>query len=136
MQAGIATPKRQKFGMAALFDDPSLFKKQDAVGAHQRVEAMGDKDCHARGSLCADSGKDAFFGPGVNGGGGVVKDEDRGGQDQAARNRHPLTLAARERGAAFADHGAIAFGEAVDIAVQLGIVGGAFDPGSAAQGSP
>ena len=56
--------------------------------------------------------------------GRLVEDQDRGVADDCARDRDPLSLAAREPDTAVADHGVIAIGELRDELVGVGDLGG------------
>ena len=63
---------------------------------------------------------DPRLGRGVDRGGRVVEDQDPRVDDERARDREPLALAARERDAALADHRLVAVGQPLDELVRLG----------------
>ena len=68
-----------------------------------------------------------LFGVGVDGGEGVVEDEDAGIADDGAGDGGALLLAAGECDAALADHGVEALGELEDFGADVRDDGGVFD---------
>ena len=72
----------------------------------------------------------------VDGTGGVVEDEDRGIDEERTGDGDALTLPARERVAALADHRVVPFGELPDEDVGAGGLGGGDDLFAAGVGSP
>jgi hypothetical protein len=47
VQVAVAPAQFQQFFVAALFNDPSLFQKQDPIGVHQAGQPMGHNQRHA-----------------------------------------------------------------------------------------
>lgn len=98
--------RREIFISALLGDGAIGGKHDDAVGAFDGGEAMGDGD---GGVVAAEEGGeggiDEGFGLGVKGGGGFVEDQDVRVFDEGPGNGDSLLLAARELGAAGANGG-------------------------------
>ena len=78
----------------------------------------------------------SVLGVGVERAGGLVEDEDGRVLEQRARDREALALAAGERGAALADDGVVAVGQAADEVVRVGGSGGRLDLARVAPGRP
>ena len=78
------------------------------VGAQDRREAMGDRQCRAAAHRGLDRALDEPLADGVERARGLVEDEDARVLQQDARQRDALLLATRELVAAFADHRVIA----------------------------
>ena len=103
----------------------ALAEHEDAVGAHQRRDAVGDQDHGRIAQLALQRGTDARVGLRVHGGQGIVEDHDGRVLHQHARDRHALLLPAGERHAALAHQRLIAVGKAVDRVIHAGDGGAA-----------
>ena len=91
--------------MRAALDDPAVLDEQDLVGMHQRAQPVRDDERHAVLGEALHRRADALLGAGVDRGGGIVEDQHRRPQHQAAGDRQALALAAGQRHAALADDG-------------------------------
>ena len=95
--------------MRAVLDDPALFDGDDAVGVSQGRETVGDQDHRAILADAAHVGLDRRLALVVQGRGRLVEDKDARIADQSSGDGDTLTLPAAQRGAPFADDGAVAF---------------------------
>ena len=98
----------QEAGVVAILDDAALVHDDQAVHGRDGREAVGDGDHglagHQPGELLLHGG----FHLRVQGGGGLVEDQDRGVLQQHAGEGDTLALAAGQLDAALADPGGIA----------------------------
>ena len=85
---------------------------------------MGDDDRRALAHHAAQARQDFLFGVGVHRRQGVVQNQDRRIDQQGARERGALLLAAGERQAALADHRLPGFREGVDVFIEARDFGG------------
>jgi len=97
--------------VAALLDDAAAFEDVDAVGVHDRREAMGNQNADGFAALgdFADGGADCFFGERVQGRSGFIEHHEVRLAEEAAGDQEPLFFAAGDFDAAFADFGGEAF---------------------------
>ena len=72
--------------------DPALLEDDDEVGVLDRREAVRDEEDGARPRPGLHGLEDPRLGLGVDGGEGVVEDEERGVREESARERGPLLL--------------------------------------------
>ena len=79
--------------VGALFAELAFVHDEDGVGALDRREAVGDEDGGAARDHAVEREADAEFGVGVDGAGGLVKDEDAGVVGQGACEADELLLA-------------------------------------------
>ena len=87
----------------AAFRDLAPVEDQDAVGAPDGRQAMGDDD--SRHFQAVETVRHDGLGAVVEGAGGFVADDDRGLHGKGLGNQDALPLAARDVRAALADHG-------------------------------
>ena len=88
---------------------------------------MGDGDDGGVGKVVGEVAENGAFGAGVDGGGGIVKNEDARVAGQGPSQGDALALAAGKREAAFADGGVEAVWQVGDCAVYGGVAGGCPD---------
>src|ERR1700757_3112405 len=87
----------------------------DAVGIAHGGDAVRDEDSGAAAHHVPQMIENLVFGVSVDAGECVVEDQNLGIADEGAGNGGALLLSARERDAAFSDHGVVAFGEGLDV---------------------
>ena len=113
--------------MRAARDDAAGVEDDDAVDVRNSGQAVRDDD---RGGAVVD-GAERFlhdrFEPRVECARGFVQDENRRTPQQRARDRQPLTLAARELHAAIADRRIVPAGQTMDELIGARQRGGGFD---------
>lgn len=83
-----------QLGVVALVGDQAAVEDVDAVGGADAGEAVGDEQDGAVPAQLADEGEQGLFGAGVEGGGRLVGDEERGVPVDRPRAGDPLPLAA------------------------------------------
>ena len=108
-------------------DDAAFFHDEDAIGIDDGGEAMGDDDGGAVVHELLGGVLDELFGLGIEGGGGLVEDEDAGILEEDAGDGDALALAAGKGDAALADVGFVAVAEPGDEVVGIGGPGGGDD---------
>ena len=108
-------------------DDAAVVEHDDLVGERDRREAVGDDDRRPAAHRLAQAVADLRLGRRVDRRGRVVEDQDSRVDDERARDRDALALAAGERDPALADHGVVALGQRLDELVRLGEPRGALD---------
>ncbi len=106
--------------MGADLGDAAGFEDDDAGGAADGGEAMGDEEGGAALHEVRERGLDVGFAFGVEGAGGLVEDEDGGVFEDGAGDGEALAFAAGETHAFFADDGVVALGHAQDEVVGEG----------------
>ena len=91
--------------MAALGRDAAVVQHQDQVRVAHGADALGDDEhrAPARADETVERLADGRFGLCVDRRGAVVEDQQARIDEQGARDRQPLALAARQADAAFAD---------------------------------
>ena len=109
----------EQLGLGALGDDPPVLEHDDRVGERDRREPVGDHDRRAVAHRGGEAGADQRLRRRVDGGGGVVEDQDPRVDHERPRDREPLALAAGERDPALADHRVVAVGKLLDERVRL-----------------
>lgn len=123
--------------MGALLEDGAVFEDEDAVGHADGGEAVGDEDGHAVAGEFGETEEDVVFGAGVEGGGGLVEDDELGVAHVGAGEGDFLPLAGGEVGAAVeapAEHVVVAAGELGGDGVGEGFFGGVTDAGEVVEG--
>ena len=111
--------------MGAGLDDPAVVDDEDLVGVADRREPVRDDQGRPALEGGVEGALDRGLGLGVEVGGGLVEDDDRGLLEQQPGDGEPLPLAAGEPVAAVADHGVEAVGESTDQGRDLrGLEGG------------
>src|SRR5690606_25333544 len=108
MQPGVMPALRHQLRMAALLDDAAVVEHQDAIGAADGRQAMGDDDRGAADHQLLDGRLHPPLGLHVQGGGRLVQHQDRRVREEGPRDRHPLALAAGKLDAPLADEGVVA----------------------------
>ena len=103
---------RQQLVVRAVRDHLAVLEHDDLVGERDRREPVGDHERRAARHHLAQRLLDRLLGRRVDGGGGVVEDQDPRVGEQRARDREPLALAARERQPALADARVVALAAA------------------------
>ncbi len=93
---------------------PAALQHQDDVGGAHGRDAMGDHERRAAVHQSPQRGANQPLGGDVDGRGELVQDQHSRVEQQRARDRHALLLAARKRHAALADDGVVALGQAGD----------------------
>src|SRR5258708_28925995 len=87
----------------------------DTIGIADRGNAVGDENRGAPVHHIAQVIENFIFGVGIDAGERVVENQDSWIPNESARNRRSLLLSARQRYAAFPNHGAITLGKALDV---------------------
>ena len=105
--------------MRAARRDAAVVEDDDLVGERDRREAVGDDDRRPAAHRLAQAVADLRLGRRVDRRGRVVEDQDARVDDERARDRDALALAARERDPALADHGVVALRQPLDELVRL-----------------
>ena len=122
--------------MRALFHRAAVFHDDDAVGGSDGREAVGD---HEDGP-CTGKAREGFldfcFAFGVEGGGGLVQQQDRRIAQDGAGERDALALAAGEVSAHLAGGRVIAAWHREDELMRVGGSGGRLDFGAAGVKAP
>ena len=88
---------------------------------------MRNQNCGAAFHDAAEAREDALFGLRVDGGKGIVEDQDARIANDGAGDGAALFLSAGESDAAFADDGVVFVGEGFDVGVEIGDFGGGAD---------
>ena len=131
-QLGVAPAPAQQLLVGANLHELAVFDDQDAVGHADGAEAVADEDGgFAQGQLL-EALEDFVLGAGIEGGGGLVEDEELGVAHVSAAEGDFLPLAAAQIHAAVeaaANHLVVAAGQLGDDAVGQALVGGGFDAG-------
>src|SRR5579862_7505674 len=120
IQVAVVAVQGQKFVVGAEFDDASAVQHCDAVGIADGGDAVRDEDGGAAAHHVAQMVENLVFGVSVDAGERVVEDEDLGIANKGAGNGGALLLSAGEGDAAFAHHGVVAFGKALDVGCDVG----------------
>ena len=100
-------------------DDAAVVEHDDLVGERDRREAVGDDDRRPAAHRLAQAVADLRLGRRVDRRGRVVEDQDARVDDERARDRDALALAAGERDPALADHRVVAVRQRLDELVRL-----------------
>ena len=102
----------------------AVFHEPYPVGDVEGGVPVGDGDDGGVGKVAGEVAENGAFGAGVDGGGGVVKDEDARVTGQGPRQGDALALAAGKREATLAHSGVEAVRKVGDCAVYGGVAGG------------
>ena len=113
--------------MGAGLGHPTLVQHDDAIGATDGGEAVGDQQGGAPGHEPLEGLQDEVLGLGVEGGGGLVEDEHRGVAQQGPGDGDPLALPTRQRRPPLAQHRVVALGQGGDELVDVGRLGRGLD---------
>ena len=109
--------------VAAALDDAAVLKDDDDIGVLDRGEPVGDDEdrppAHQRVHTLLDNG----LGTGVDGGGGLIEDHDRGIGHSGPGDAQQLPLALAQVGAVAVEHRVVALGQAADEVVCAGQLG-------------
>src|SRR5215218_5443239 len=108
VQAPVGALRRQELLVGALLDDAAMVEDDDAPGALDRGQPVGDDDRGAAGEQPPQARLDPAFRVDVDVRGGLVEDEDPRVGDQGAREGHELALAGRQLRTALARRRAVA----------------------------
>jgi hypothetical protein len=111
----------------AHLDQLAALEADDAVGIVERRQAVSDGDGGAALHQRFQRFLDLALGLGIDRRGGLVQESDLGVEQDGARNRDALALAARQARAALAHDGVVAFGQVGDKVVGIGRLGRADD---------
>ena len=87
----------------------AVIEAQDPVGLHDRGNPLADEQHRGPARLVPESPEDVCLGPGIQGTGTVVEDENSGAADQRACQGETLLLSARQVHAALAKPGIVPF---------------------------
>ena len=91
--------------MIAFFDDGSFPQDDDAVGAADGAQTMGDEDRGRVRENQLHGFLNLHLGEGIDAGGGFIQDEDRRALNEDAQQAHELTLPHAQTRAALAHVG-------------------------------
>ncbi len=127
VEAGVGAGFAQQVGVFADFDDLAALDDDQAIGAAQRAQAVGDGDGGAAVDQVFQGRLDFALGFGVDRGGGFVEDQDARVDQQGAGDGDALAFAAGEGLAALADQRIVAVGQSQDEFVGAGGAGGGDD---------
>ena len=127
MQPGVIAVLREQFAVGALLDDLSVVHDQDTVGILDGGETMGDHQGRAVRHQLLQGGLDMALGLGVECGGRLVQDQDRGVLEHGTGNRETLALPAREHHTAVSDPRVEALGHGLDEVERVGVHGDALE---------
>ncbi len=94
MKLAVTSLEEEKFLVGSFLNNPSFFHNTDPVGVSDGGEPVGDNHGGAVFHQVFDGLLDLDFRFGVEGGGGLIEDEDRGVFDQGTSNRQTLSLPA------------------------------------------
>ena len=94
MKLAVASFEEQEFLVGPFLNNPSFFHNTDPVGVSDGGEPVGDDHGGAVFHQVFDGLLDLDFGLGIEGGGGLIKDEDGRVLDQGTGNRETLSLTA------------------------------------------
>ena len=111
--------RREQLGLRSVRDDAAVVEDDDLVGERDRREPVRDDDRRPAAHRLGEAGPDLGLGRRVDRGGRVVEDQDAGVDDERPCDREPLSLTARERDAALADHRVVALRQLLDELVRL-----------------
>src|SRR5882762_9152722 len=104
----------EEFLVRALFAEAALVEDENTVGMLNRAETMRDDQRGAAAEQAVEGIADLQLGLGIHARSSFVKDEEARIVRQGAGKIDELALSDRERGAAFVDTGADAFGKGLD----------------------
>ena len=113
--------------MVAVAQLPALFQHQNVVRVENGADPLGDDDGGDALVLLPQGFPQGGVGAVVQGGRGVVQNEDLRGACQGPGHQHPLLLAAAEVGALGGEHVLQAVGQGGDKVHGLGAPGGLFN---------
>src|SRR5262249_60352964 len=119
---------RDRLGKGALLAERAMAEAQERARAPPRGETVGDDEGGAARHETLEALHDERLRRGIEGGRGLVEDEDRRIAEERPGDRHAELLARRERRARLADDRLEAGGKALDEARQLGQAGGLREP--------
>src|SRR5699024_11156355 len=97
--------------------DLAVLQDDDPVGVLDGADPLGDNQLGGIRDFLQEGLADHGVGVGIDGGGGVVENENLGLFQQGPGDTQPLPLAAGDVGAALLDVGVVAVGELADKAV-------------------
>lgn len=101
----------EQLGVGAELGDAATVHDDDPVALPQRAEAVGDDQCGAAVHRLLHRGQDFVLGVRVDGGRGVVEQQDRRIEQHRPGNCQPLPLAAGQVQPSFAQHRFVAMHE-------------------------
>ena len=116
IKAGICN----QFFVISFLDDASILHHIDAVGVADRRKAMRDDQHGAARHQPVEGVLDEAFAFGIEGGGGLVENQDGRIPEHGARDGDALPLATGEQGAAVAHGGVVAQRQLFDESVCTG----------------
>ena len=107
--------------MAPRLDDAAAFDDVDEIGGDDRRQPVGDDERGPPAHEARERPLDLPLGLGVEGGGGLVEQQDGGVLQHGARDRQALALAARQLDPVAPDPGVVAVGKGHDEVVGPGV---------------
>src|SRR2546427_81715 len=113
-QTGVDAAPAEQLAVRALLDQPSLVEHEDAVGAHDTRETVGEDEGGAASHETIERRLDQRLALRVDRRERLVEHEDRRVAQERARDGDPLALATREPHTALAHDGVVALGEPED----------------------
>ncbi len=123
----VAHAPAEQLIVGAVVHDASGLHVDDLVGEQDRGHPVRDDEDRRPRARLTQTGQDGLLDTGVDGGGGIVEDEQLGLADHGARQGDSLALTPREAGAALAHTGLEPIGQPLDEAGTLRDVQGAPD---------
>src|ERR1043165_1132453 len=106
--------------MGSVLNNAAVVEHRDTVGISDGGDPVRDEDGGTSAHLLAQVIEDLLFCVGVNAGKGIVKHHDARIANQSAGNSGTLLLAAGQRNATLADHGAELLWEGGDFGSYVG----------------
>ena len=119
--------RAQQLVVGAVVDEAAGLEEQHLVGQGDRGGRLATTSVVDAAELAAERLEDAGLGGGVDGGGGVVEQQQPGPAHEGAGEGDPLALAARQRRAPLPHDGLVAAGQRADEAVGAGQAEGAVE---------
>ena len=114
MDLAVDVVRANQFVVRAIGGDATIVEHDDAIGEGNRREAVGDDQRRPTLHDLLERAANAALRGGIDGGRGVVEDQDARIEQQRAGNRDALALATREGQAALAHESLVAIGQLFD----------------------
>ena len=112
-----------KLVVCAALGDAAAIEDEDLVRGANGAHAVRDDEGGPPGHHAAQRGFDLALRLRIDGGGGVIQDQDDGLGQERARQGRALALATGEARAAVADTAVVAVRQRIDEAMRLGVLG-------------
>ncbi len=128
VQRGVESVLTDQLVVGAALGDASLVQQENDVGVAHGRDPVRHDDRRPLAHHAAQSRQNLLFRVGIHRRQRVVENQYRGIDDDRARERRPLFLAARQRDAALAHHRVVALGKVGDVLVETRDRGRGHDP--------